>query len=245
VADDPRTSWWKRYNDDVRRLHETGGGADVSVLSPEICELLDDVDAAFAATGVDTPGWPDPHEDGSAPDEAEYERLTDADKFLIVVSRARAWTKVLVDRRWARVAPHVEWALRPLQRGGTDTVLEPNAKGAVPLVLTTHTPVDSAHIHTVTVAAGDPAVCLAEIPDCGCDACDRGSAELLREMDRWVLSVVDGSLDVDVDAGRSTIRSSFGGRGGTVQSLDHPTAFTAAPWPAIWTARPIPGFREG
>ncbi|WP_420879610.1 DUF6226 family protein [Rhodococcus sp. (in: high G+C Gram-positive bacteria)] len=80
----------------------------------------------------------------------------------------------------------------------------------------------------VAVAAGDPAVCLAEIPDCGCDACDRGSAELLREMDWWVLAVVDGSLQVDVAADGASIRSSFGGRGGTVQYLDQPTSFTAA-----------------
>lgn len=222
-------------------MHESGWGGDASVLSPEICELLDDVDAAFAVTGADTPGWPNPYGGGTAPDEAEYERLTNPEKFLIVVSRARAWTQVLLDRGWAREAGHVDWALRPFNSGGAATILAPVADGAVPLVLTTHTPVDSDHIFTVTVAAGDPAVRLAEIPDCGCDACDRGSAELLEEMDRWVLSVVDGSLHVEVAAGHSSIRSSFGGSsGGTVQHLDQPTAFTAAPWSPNWTARAIP-----
>ncbi|WCT05624.1 DUF6226 family protein [Rhodococcus sp. RCBS9] len=33
-----------------------------------------------------------------------------------------------------------------------------------------------------------------------CDGCDRGSAVLLEEFDTWVLSVVDGSLAVDVTA---------------------------------------------
>ncbi|WP_433613052.1 DUF6226 family protein [Prescottella agglutinans] len=233
-------TWWDDYNDGVRRLRETGWGADASMLSREICELLDDVDTAFAVTGADTPGWQDPHGDGTAPDEAEYERLTNPEKFLIVVSRARAWSRVLLDRGWAREASQVDWALRPFDSGGTDTVLSPAADGAVPLVLTTHTPVDSDHIFTVTVAAGDPAVTLASIPDCGCDACDRGSAPLLEEMDRWVLSVVDGSLQVDVATDRSSVRTSFGGHGGTVQHLDQPTAFTAAPWPTNWTARPIP-----
>ncbi|CAM2882246.1 DUF6226 domain-containing protein [Prescottella defluvii] len=165
-------------------MHETGWGADASVLSTEICELLVDVDAAFAITGTDTPGWPNPYGGGAAPDEAAYERLTDPEKFLIVVARAKAWTTVLLDRGWAREAAQVSWALRPMESGGADTVLEPVADGAVPLVLTTHTPVDRNHIFTVSVAAGDPAVTLAEIPDCGCDACDRGSAALLEEMDR-------------------------------------------------------------
>ncbi len=69
-------SWWERYNTGIRRMHETGWGADVAVLSREICELLDDVDATFAVTGAAAPGWPNPYEDGAEPDEAEYERLT-------------------------------------------------------------------------------------------------------------------------------------------------------------------------
>lgn len=237
---DPGVSWWERYNDGVRRMHETGWGADAAVLSREICALLDDVDAASAVTGAATPGWPNPYEDGTAPEEAEYERLTNPEKFLIVVARAQAWTRVLLDRGWAREASQVGWALRPFEPGGADAVLEPVADGAALLVLTTHTPVDSEHIFTVTVAAGDPAVRLAEIPDCGCDACDRGSAALLEELDRWVLSVVDGSLEVEVTADHSSIRTSFGAEGGTVRNLDQPTTFTATPWPADWTARSIP-----
>ena len=48
VGADPDMSWWERYNTGIRRMHETGWGADVAVLSREICELLDDVDATFA-----------------------------------------------------------------------------------------------------------------------------------------------------------------------------------------------------
>ncbi|MET3640391.1 hypothetical protein ABIC73_001966 [Prescottella equi] len=57
-------------------------------------------------------------------------------------------------------------------------------------------------------------------------------------MDKWVLSVVD------VDADGASNRSSFGARGGTVQHLDQPTSFTAAPWSANWTPRRIPGGRD-
>lgn len=239
MAADPGTSWWEDHNNVVRRSYETGWGEDASVLSSEICELLDDVDGEFALTGAATPGWPNPYRDAPGPDEKAYERATNPEKFLIVVARARAWTKVLLDRGWAQERSHVDWALRPFERSGVDTVLEPSGGGAVPLVLTTHTPVDSDHPFNITVAAGDPAVSLASIPDCACDGCDSGSAALLEEMDRWVLSVVDGSLRIDVANEHFSIRTSFGGRGGTVHNLVEPTAFTAAPWPANWTARPI------
>ncbi|RDI26773.1 hypothetical protein DEU38_1087 [Rhodococcus sp. AG1013] len=239
MGTDQARSWWDEYNDDILRARETGWGRYEPLLSRQMCELLADVDAAFATTGAATPGWPHPYKDGHAPDAAAYEKVTNPEKFLIVVARARAWTKVLLDRGWAREASQIDWALRPFDTGGADTVLEPAADGAVPLVLTTHTPVDNDHIVTVTVAAGDPAMRLASIPDCGCDACDRGSAELLRDMDRWVLSIVDGSLAVHLTANRYSVRASFANEGGTVQNVAEPTSFTAAPWPPNWVSRPV------
>lgn len=239
VATDPARSWWERYNEGVRSAHESGWGGHTSVLSHEICELLVDVDAAFALTGAQTPGWPNPYEDGPDPDEAAYERSTNPEKYLIVVARAQAWTKVLLDRGWAQEASPVRWALRPFDSGGADTVLRPAGNGAIPLVLTTHSPVDSNHPFNVSISAGDPAVCLASIPDCACDACDSGSATLLEEIDTLVLSLVDGSLQVDVAAENLSIRTSFGARSGTAQNFDEPTAFTATPWPMNWTARPL------
>jgi hypothetical protein len=239
VVTDPARSWWEDYNDKILSARETSWGRNEPLLSREMCELLDDVDAAFAVTGADTPGWPNPYKDGPEPDEEAYERSTNPEKFLIVVARARAWTRVLLDRGWAREASHVDWALRPMEPGGADTVLEPAADGAVSLVLTTHTPMDGAHPFNITIAAGDPAVRLASLPDCACDGCDSGSADLLKDMDMWVLSVVDGSLEVDVAADHSAVRTSFKAKGGTVQNLDEPTAFAAAPWPVNWTARPL------
>lgn len=239
VVSDPAQSWWGEYNENILRARETGWGGNEPLLSREMCELLDDVDAAFAVTGADTPQWPNPYKNGPEPDEEAYERSTNPEKFLIVVARARAWTKVLLDRGWAREASHVDWALRPMEPGGAETVLEPAADGAVPLVLTTHTPVDTDHPFNVTIAAGDPAVTLASLPDCACDGCDSGSAELLQEMDTWILSVVDGSLEVAVAADHAVVRTSFRVGGGTVQNLDEPTAFTAAPWTSDWTARPL------
>ncbi|ALU70308.1 hypothetical protein H351_14305 [Rhodococcus erythropolis R138] len=234
---DPTRPWWETYNNNVLSARENGWSEDDSRLSRELCDLLDDVAAAFAITGAQTPGWLSPYSGDVQPRKDSYERCTDPEKFLIVVARARAWTKVLVDRGWAREVPPVRWALRPLESGGADTVLEPSSDGAVPLVLTTHTPVDSAHPFNVTIAAGNPAVAMASIPDCACDGCDRGSAVLLEEFDTWVLSVVDGSLEVDVTAACYSIQTSFHGERHGVQYLDEPTAFIAAPWPPNWTAR--------
>lgn len=238
VVTDPERSWWEDYNDRILSARETGWVKNELLLSREMCELLDDVDAAFAVTGVQTPGWPNPNKDGLEPGEEAYERSTNPEKFLIVVARARAWTKVLLDRGWARESSNVDWALRPIEAGGADTVLGPIAIGAVPLVLTTHTPTDSDHPFNITIAAGYPAVRLASIPDCACDGCDSGSADLVKDMDMWVLSVVDGSLEVDVAVDHYSVRTSFRAEGGTVQNLNEPAEFTAAPWPAGWTARP-------
>lgn len=224
---DPDMPWWECCNDGVRRMHDTGWGTDAAVLSREICALLDDVDVAFAVTGAATPGWPNPYEDGTAPDEAEYERLTGLDEG---PARPEVGARSFAGGLGASPLRTRRGRHRP-RTGGR--------RGGLPGVDDAHAG-DSEHIFTVTVAADDPAVRLAEIPDCGCDACDRGSAELLAEMDRWVLSVVDGSIEVEVAAGHSSIRTSFGAESGTVRNLERPTAFTATPWPANWTGRALP-----
>ncbi|GGC55893.1 hypothetical protein IEU95_08500 [Hoyosella rhizosphaerae] len=243
MGTDAEQSWWEEHNDRIRQVHETGFGENLSLLSHEICNLLTDVDAAFTITGADTPGWADPHIAGVAPDEAEYGRCPNPEKFLIVVARAQAWTKVLLNRGWARETSDVDWAFRPTVPDGAVTILEPAAEGAVPLVLTTHTRVDSDHLVNVRIAAGNPAVSLASIPHCECDACDDGSDALLEDLDQWVLSVVDGSLHAEITADRFITRTSFGAHGGSVQNLGKPTAFTAGPWPPDWTPRTLsPGF---
>ncbi|WP_080678617.1 DUF6226 family protein [Rhodococcus pyridinivorans] len=232
-------SWWADYNADILRARETGWNGNEPLLSQEICELLDDVDAAFAVTGADTPGWPNPYENSPGPDEEAYERSTHPERFRIVVTRAQAWTKVLIDRGWAREANRVDWALAPLEPGGVDAVLKPAAEGAVPLVLTTHAPMNYARPFNITIAAGDPAVALASIPDCACDGCDRGSADLLKDIDMLVVSIVDGSLEVDLGEDYYWVRTSFKVKGSGVQDRHTQTAFTAVPWPSNWVPRPL------
>jgi len=239
VTDTPDLPWWEDFNNGLRFHRETGGRSDLPELSDEICALLGSVDAAFAVNGASTRSWSNPWPNGRIPDESAYEQVTDPDRFLIVRARAQAWIEVLSARGWARQSERVEWALGPFDSGGVSTMLWPDAAGAAPLVVTAHEPVDSAHVPTLTLAAGDPAVMLASIPDCGCDGCDRGSTDLLEELDRWVLSVVDGSLEVELEVDSLRIRTSFGSQGNTVQRSVRTTAFSAAPWPASWEARPL------
>ena len=232
-------SWWEDFNNGLRLHREAGGQSVLPELSDEIRALLGSVDVAFAVTGASTPSWSTPWPNGRIPDRASYEHVTNPGKFLIVRARAQAWIEVLTARDWARRSGRAEWALAPFDAGGVSTMLSPDAPGAAPLVVTVHEPVDSAHVPTLTLAAGNPAVMLASIPDCGCDGCDRGSADLLEEVDRWVLSVIDGSLEVELDDEFLRIRTSFGSQSNTVRHSVRPTAFSAAPWPADWEARPL------
>ncbi len=104
VVTDPTVSWWSDHNDQILNARDTRPGENELLLSRDGCELLDDVDAAFSVTGEQTPAWPNPNKDGPVPGEEAYERSTNPEKFLIVVASARAWTKVLLDRGWAREA---------------------------------------------------------------------------------------------------------------------------------------------
>ncbi|WP_024793698.1 DUF6226 family protein [Tomitella biformata] len=229
---EPEKSWWELRNDDLREH-----GHDAQLLSREICALLQEVDARSSPPSL---GWPDPHPHGTVPTEDEYERCPNPEKFQLVAARARAWATVLLGRGWAREESGVRWALPPMESGGRDAVLVPSASGAVPLVLTIHEPTSDQHIVTVSIGAGDPAVRLASVPDCGCDGCDHGSAALLEELDSWALSVVDGSLQVEVTADQYSTRTSFRSEGGSpVQGLVAATAFSAGPWAEGWTARSV------
>lgn len=87
---------------------------------------------------------------------------------------------------------------------------------------------------------GDPAVLLETLLDCGCDACDSGSRDLLEVLDETVLSVVDGSLEVSYTPHGHTQRTSFSSQAGS--SIDQPPLslhLTAGPWAASWVPREL------
>jgi hypothetical protein len=62
----------------------------------------------------------------------------------------------------------------------------------------------------VALGVGDPAVLALATPDCGCDACDDGSARLVDEFDEHVMSVVTGEF-VHVGTKNNTTMSTGSG----------------------------------
>jgi hypothetical protein len=85
----------------------------------------------------------------------------------------------------------------------TDRVV-PYVSGALPLIVARSQLRDQRDVRTpgagavddagVTLGVGDPAVCVTWIPDCGCDACDSGSQDVLDELDEYIFGVVSGDL---------------------------------------------------
>lgn len=155
--------------------------------------LMGAVDAAFAETGRGLAPWADPHPDRS-PLEEEYSRVSDPYRWRIVGARAQAWLAALAGAGLADVEGDaaVVWdATPPTAVTGVDRAW-PRAAGAIPLVVA-RSRLAAADDGGLTLGAGDPAVVLAIVPDCGCDACDSGSQDAIDEVDEYVLGVVTGA----------------------------------------------------
>ncbi|MFC4497654.1 DUF6226 family protein [Streptomyces ovatisporus] len=157
--------------------------------------LFDAVEAAFARTGAATPPWPSPRPPGQEPLEEEYSRCPDPGKYRILRARGEAWAEALSEAGLAVVEP-VGPASWP---HGADADLDravrvrPSKEQTVPLVLGFGAVQDEPDA-SVTIGAGDPAVAVRTLPDCGCDACDSGSDDLLEEFDEYVSAIVNGEL---------------------------------------------------
>lgn len=150
---------------------------------------VEDLRARVAAeyAELDLPTWANPHPDGAAPLDEEYSRVTDPDRYRIVHARARAWTAVLEELAGARAEP---WLA-----GGDETArvtrgvrLTSPRPGTLPLLLLEGTGSPT----SLLTCAIDPSWPLDQQPDCGCDACDWGSASLLEAIDDKVAAFVGG-----------------------------------------------------
>ncbi|MFC6042983.1 DUF6226 family protein [Nocardioides hankookensis] len=165
-------------------------------------DLLAEVGRAFVETGATTPGWPDPHPDRH-PLEEEYSRVLDPGKYRILGTRLDAWARVLDERDVAAE-----------EREGLRRSLVPTRPGALTLVALT-TEVDGAP-YGLDLGLPDGAGGAARIdllPDCGCDACDSGSADLLEVLDGWVLTVARGGVVHAQGPGGSVTRMLDGWQG--------------------------------
>ncbi len=155
------------------------------------------VDAAYDAQGL--PSWPDPHPHREPPRDEEYSRVTDPGRYRIVHVRARLWADVLVERLGVATEPVAAVASEPGVNGVDRGVrLVSEVSGALPLLLLERDvpqPGQSS-LAALDIAVARPDVVVERVPDCGCDACDFGSADLLDCVDASVRRVVGGSYVV-------------------------------------------------
>lgn len=207
------TTWWAEHNASVREH-----GVGTPLLDAAVA-LLDDVEAAFAVTGAQTPGWPAPDED---PTDEQYSQVTEPERFAIIAARAEAWSRVLVGRGWVQARTH-----------GTRRLLVPHRRGAAPLVLNI---VGNHGATFLRLFVGDPPMGVAEYPDCACDACDLGSDFLLREIDQDIFSAVDGSLEIVEGVGKKSLRTSFRGTWG-MAGEETVRGVAGGPWAEEWWPR--------
>ncbi len=151
---------------------------------------------------LDLPAWPAPHPDGAPPREEEYSRVTDPQRYRIAGARARVWAEVLAEAG-AVVVPDPVRGI-PLDEAGRADLAVPvdralrvappaGVDGASPWwLLETDVPQDDdgGVLPVLRVAVGAPGQVHALLPDCGCDACDPGSDELLEAVDQAVVRAV-------------------------------------------------------
>jgi hypothetical protein len=166
----------------------------------ELGDLQAKVAAAYARLGM--PSWPNPRPGMQSPRDEEYSRVIGPGRYRIVHARARLWAEVLCQQPRvdaASLAPAAldrEGRLGKFDRGVR--VTSPRA-GTLPLLLLERDaplPGQAAALAVLHVCVVTPDVAVAMLPDCGCDACDHGSDDLLSTIDEVIGHVVVGPFVV-------------------------------------------------
>lgn len=158
--------------------------------------LLPAVDAAFARLRGDLADWPDPHPGARAAAEEEYSRCLDPQKYRLLAVRSDAWVEAIVaaglGTAYAADPRTVRWA--------GDHVLDPmrvtvvrGRDGTQPIVVGV-APSQGVDDTAVQVGVGEPVEILERQPDCGCDACDTGSEDLLDTLDNGFVLALSGGV---------------------------------------------------
>lgn len=162
----------------------------------ELDALIDAVEAAFVRTSAGLEHWDDPH---PPPDrvvaEEQYSRVTNPSRWRIVGARTDAWIDALVELGLATLERDADprWAESPPAAVTRIDVVTPRVVGGLPLVLC-RSRIEDVMDAGVTLGAGDPAVPVAFLPDCGCDACDSGSQDVIDLLDSCLRPVVSGEF---------------------------------------------------
>ena len=161
-----------------------------------LAELQAQVAAGYDRLGM--PSWPNPHPGMTQPRDEEYSRLTDPERYRIVHARARVWAETLGDlpgvevEALAPASPDDEGDARRYDRG---VRLVSPLPDRLPLLLLEHDgrwPGLERSPAVLHISVVRPEIGLAMVPDCGCDACDLGSDDLLDVIDETIGHVVDG-----------------------------------------------------
>jgi hypothetical protein len=170
---------------------------------------LPDVDAAFARLRGDLADWPNPHPGGEPALEEEYSRVLHPDRYRLLGARADAWVEAVVGAGLGTATPvppdAIGWVgeqhLRP-----TRAVVLRGRDGSLPVVVA-WAPMDEADGAFVLVGVGQPTHVLDRQPDCGCDACDTGSADLLSTVDDAFVLALSGGVHVVHEGDRVVTRA--------------------------------------
>jgi len=150
---------------------------------------------------LDLPSWINPHPNMASPRTEEYSRVTDPERLRVVHSRARVWAEVLEDVLGAHSETLPSGSIAPDDHAEFDRGirLTPRQPGALPLLLLERgVPTLSGDVTSAVldVGAGDLGILVASLPDCGCDACDSGSSDLLDAVDSTIRHVIGGPFVV-------------------------------------------------
>jgi hypothetical protein len=166
--------------------------------------LLSAVDEAFTRLRGDLADWPNPRPGGREPLEEEYSRCLDPEKYQLLAARADAWVEAITTAgigTAGSVEPSsLTWQGEPVLTPTRVTVVR-GRPGTQPIVVGV-APSQSAEEAFVQIGVGEPVEVLERQPDCGCDACDTGSADLLETVDdAFVLALSGGVYAVREGAG--------------------------------------------
>lgn len=157
-----------------------------------VSALVRSVDDEFARSSAVAP-WANPHAHRDAADD-EYERLTDAAKWRILGERVDAWFAAIERAGFGSAERDVDhpWVERPGPIVSRTDRMVPKRVGALSIAVGRSRlgDVDEAGL---VLGLGSPASCVAILPDCGCDACDHGSADALELLDRYLRGIVAGT----------------------------------------------------
>ncbi len=162
---------------------------------------VEDLQASVAADYelLAMPSWPDPHPGMAAPRDDEYSRVTQPERYRIVQGRARAWTRALqavpgVEAENLTPAPlDADGHLGDFDRGVRLTPRRPGTLALLLLERDAPLTQGDARLPVLHISVVRPEISVMMLPDCGCDACDSGSQDLLRAIDETIVSVVGGT----------------------------------------------------